>query len=244
MLYFYFQDLVYTNKTPLELADSHLSYDNSSNQQHIAMKTSLETSALTSNFSSNSSNSCTDTSAASPTNRHDSVAHTKEDDHLAENSDSQDDLSRDNMAAFKRDEDNSAASLQQNEFDSLNSLNSSSHVVDHMSSANTTESSAISSNNQAVDSSNESTQSSAALSATTPATPVSVPKRLHVSNIPFRFRDPDLRAMFGQFGDILDVEIIFNERGSKVIANYKNQSNNNNKNNSQTTLHFPLLSQF
>lgn len=41
------------------------------------------------------------------------------------------------------------------------------------------------------------------------------PKRLHVSNIPFRFRDPDLRQMFGQFGPILDVEIIFNERGSK-----------------------------
>ncbi|XP_035707072.1 RNA binding protein fox-1 homolog 2 isoform X5 [Folsomia candida] len=41
------------------------------------------------------------------------------------------------------------------------------------------------------------------------------PKRLHVSNIPFRFRDPDLRAMFGPFGPILDVEIIFNERGSK-----------------------------
>ena len=48
-----------------------------------------------------------------------------------------------------------------------------------------------------------------------------IPKRLHVSNIPFRFRDPDLRAMFGQFGDILDVEIIFNERGSKVnLSNY------------------------
>ncbi|XP_033945230.1 RNA binding protein fox-1 homolog 1 isoform X4 [Pseudochaenichthys georgianus] len=41
------------------------------------------------------------------------------------------------------------------------------------------------------------------------------PKRLHVSNIPFRFRDPDLRQMFSQFGKILDVEIIFNERGSK-----------------------------
>nr|XP_006012545.1 PREDICTED: RNA binding protein fox-1 homolog 1-like isoform X2 [Latimeria chalumnae] len=41
------------------------------------------------------------------------------------------------------------------------------------------------------------------------------PKRLHVSNIPFRFRDLDLRQMFGQFGKILDVEIIFNERGSK-----------------------------
>ena len=39
--------------------------------------------------------------------------------------------------------------------------------------------------------------------ATTPATSSQgtdlkgQPKRLHVSNIPFRFRDPDLRAMFG-----------------------------------------------
>ncbi|XP_054165196.1 RNA binding protein fox-1 homolog 1-like [Oppia nitens] len=41
------------------------------------------------------------------------------------------------------------------------------------------------------------------------------PKRLHVSNIPFRFRDPDLRTLFGSYGHILDVEIIFNERGSK-----------------------------
>ncbi|XP_013781335.2 RNA binding protein fox-1 homolog 2-like isoform X2 [Limulus polyphemus] len=43
----------------------------------------------------------------------------------------------------------------------------------------------------------------------------SQPKRLHISNIPFRFRDSDLRQLFGQFGPILDVEIIFNERGSK-----------------------------
>ncbi|XP_052788851.1 RNA binding protein fox-1 homolog 2-like isoform X3 [Mya arenaria] len=41
------------------------------------------------------------------------------------------------------------------------------------------------------------------------------PKRLHVSNIPFRFREADLRNLLGQFGPILDVEIIFNERGSK-----------------------------
>ena len=27
--------------------------------------------------------------------------------------------------------------------------------------------------------------------------PKGTPKRLHVSNIPFRFRDPDLRQMFG-----------------------------------------------
>ncbi|KAL7644595.1 UNVERIFIED_CONTAM: hypothetical protein RMT77_004134 [Armadillidium vulgare] len=51
-----------------------------------------------------------------------------------------------------------------------------------------------------------------------PGTPAPIkdqPKRLHVSNIPFRFRDPDLRNMFGKFGTIHDVEIIFNERGSK-----------------------------
>ncbi|CAJ0564144.1 unnamed protein product, partial [Mesorhabditis spiculigera] len=41
------------------------------------------------------------------------------------------------------------------------------------------------------------------------------PKRLHVSNIPFRYRDPDLRSMFEKFGTVTDVEIIFNERGSK-----------------------------
>jgi len=45
--------------------------------------------------------------------------------------------------------------------------------------------------------------------------PHTTPKRLHVSNIPFRFRDPDLRNMFGKYGTLLDVEIIFNERGSK-----------------------------
>ena len=33
--------------------------------------------------------------------------------------------------------------------------------------------------------------------ATTDATKVNQPKRLHVSNIPFRFRDPDLRQLFG-----------------------------------------------
>ncbi|XP_039446545.1 serine-rich adhesin for platelets isoform X10 [Culex pipiens pallens] len=55
----------------------------------------------------------------------------------------------------------------------------------------------------------------AVAAATAMAESKAQPKRLHVSNIPFRFRDPDLRSMFGQFGTILDVEIIFNERGSK-----------------------------
>lgn len=53
--------------------------------------------------------------------------------------------------------------------------------------------------------------------ATSPASSsasISGPKRLHVSNIPFRFREADLRNLLG-FGTILDVEIIFNERGSK-----------------------------
>ncbi|KAL5017837.1 hypothetical protein ScPMuIL_003559 [Solemya velum] len=48
-----------------------------------------------------------------------------------------------------------------------------------------------------------------------PGSPGAGPKRLHVSNIPFRFREADLRNLLGQFGPILDVEIIFNERGSK-----------------------------
>lgn len=33
--------------------------------------------------------------------------------------------------------------------------------------------------------------------ALVPVSQASQPKRLHVSNIPFRFRDPDLRNMFG-----------------------------------------------
>eukprot|EP00092_Neocalanus_flemingeri_P019419 GFUD01021034.1.p1 GENE.GFUD01021034.1~~GFUD01021034.1.p1 ORF type:complete len:377 (+),score=87.26 GFUD01021034.1:324-1454(+) len=40
-------------------------------------------------------------------------------------------------------------------------------------------------------------------------------KRLHVSNIPFRFREPHLYSMFEQFGEVIDVEIIYNDKGSK-----------------------------
>lgn len=43
----------------------------------------------------------------------------------------------------------------------------------------------------------------------------SQPKRLHVSNVPFRFREPDLRQLFSGYGEIVDAEIIFNDRGSK-----------------------------
>lgn len=39
--------------------------------------------------------------------------------------------------------------------------------------------------------------------------------RLHVTNIPFRYRREHLANMFGTFGPILDAEVIFNERGSK-----------------------------
>ncbi|XP_041362586.1 RNA binding protein fox-1 homolog 3-like isoform X3 [Gigantopelta aegis] len=51
-------------------------------------------------------------------------------------------------------------------------------------------------------------------STPTSSQPNTGPKRLHVSNIPFRFREADLRQLLA-FGPILDVEIIFNERGSK-----------------------------
>ena len=42
-----------------------------------------------------------------------------------------------------------------------------------------------------------------------------VPKRLHVSNIPFRFRELDLFQLFGKYGAVTDVEIIYNDKGSK-----------------------------
>lgn len=41
------------------------------------------------------------------------------------------------------------------------------------------------------------------------------PRRLHVTNVPFKLRDLDLGAMFLNFGPILDAEIIYNYRGSK-----------------------------
>ncbi|XP_017841961.1 endochitinase A isoform X10 [Drosophila busckii] len=64
----------------------------------------------------------------------------------------------------------------------------------------------------------------------------SQPKRLHVSNIPFRHRDPDLRAMFGQYGPILDVEIIFNERGSKGFG-FVTFANSNDAERARERLH-------
>jgi len=46
-------------------------------------------------------------------------------------------------------------------------------------------------------------------------TPEELASRLHISNLPFRFRAPDLERLFGRHGRIVDAEIIFNEKGSK-----------------------------
>jgi len=51
--------------------------------------------------------------------------------------------------------------------------------------------------------------------ATTASPQPDLPKRLHVSNIPFRFREPNLAALFIRFGEVLESEIIYNDRGSK-----------------------------
>ncbi|CAG9799098.1 unnamed protein product [Chironomus riparius] len=40
-------------------------------------------------------------------------------------------------------------------------------------------------------------------------------KRLHISNIPFSFREADLIALFRCYGPVFGAEVIFNERGSK-----------------------------
>ncbi|GMS79558.1 hypothetical protein PENTCL1PPCAC_1733, partial [Pristionchus entomophagus] len=39
--------------------------------------------------------------------------------------------------------------------------------------------------------------------------------RLHISNIPYKWRDPDLKTMFAAHGEVVEAEVIFNERGSK-----------------------------
>jgi hypothetical protein len=43
------------------------------------------------------------------------------------------------------------------------------------------------------------------------------PKRLHVSNIPFRFRDPDLRAMFGVSIYRISVVVVFSNYHTYVM---------------------------
>ena len=48
-----------------------------------------------------------------------------------------------------------------------------------------------------------------------PSTTRDLAHRLHVSNLPFRFRLPELSRLFSPFGSIADAEVIFNEKGSK-----------------------------
>ncbi|OAF70437.1 Ataxin-2-binding protein 1 [Intoshia linei] len=46
-------------------------------------------------------------------------------------------------------------------------------------------------------------------------TPQIIAKRLHISNIPFRYVENDLKIMAEVYGKVINCEIIFNERGSK-----------------------------
>ena len=48
-----------------------------------------------------------------------------------------------------------------------------------------------------------------------PRSPIDISSRLHISNLPFRFRNPDLVVLFSKYGTVVDAEIIFNEKGSK-----------------------------
>ena len=68
----------------------------------------------------------------------------------------------------------------------------------------------------------------------------SQPKRLHVSNIPFRMREPDLRQIFGVFGEITDVEIIFNEKGSKGFG-FLTFKNSEDAQRAKDTMHKRLI---
>lgn len=44
------------------------------------------------------------------------------------------------------------------------------------------------------------------------------PKRIHVSNIPFWMAENDLLLLFRDFGEIMEVQVITNEKGSKVSS--------------------------
>ena len=42
--------------------------------------------------------------------------------------------------------------------------------------------------------------------------------RLHVSNLPFRFCCAELAMLFGTYGNVMDVEITFSEKGFGFIT--------------------------
>merc|ERR1719154_1061318 len=63
-----------------------------------------------------------------------------------------------------------------------------------------------------------------------------VPKMLHVSNIPFRYRELNLYNMFNQFGMVEDVEIFYNDKGSKGFG-FVTMSRSGDADRAQTSLH-------
>ena len=40
-------------------------------------------------------------------------------------------------------------------------------------------------------------------------------RRLHVTNLPFKVNDENLKKLFSEHGVVAEAEIIYNERGSK-----------------------------
>lgn len=70
--------------------------------------------------------------------------------------------------------------------------------------------------------------------------PTLKPKRLHVSNIPFRYREHDLRTLFGAYGEVVDAEIIYNERGSKGFG-FVTLANSTDATRSKQALHGQLI---
>jgi len=58
-------------------------------------------------------------------------------------------------------------------------------------------------------------QETSTSTTTTVIAPQDGPRRLHITNLPFKIRDNELKTMFEVYGTVVDAEIIFNERGSK-----------------------------
>lgn len=82
-------------------------------------------------------------------------------------------------------------------------------MTNQSSAQNESQSSPEQTDNKPTSTLNDQTETSQTQQQQQPTSAPPVPKRLHVSNIPFRFRDPDLRAMFGVILNYLFISVFF-----------------------------------
>ena len=78
------------------------------------------------------------------------------------------------------------------------------------------------------------------LPATSLDTSSDITKRLHVSNIPFYYREEHLVHLFEQFGDVIEAEIIYHHRGSKGFG-FVTMAREEDADTAMATLHWSVV---